>query len=180
MSDIDEVTVVYKDTFSPEWCTKSPKQDWVQNELNSPELPPNGLKTNHKFQAIRFKETNEVIGYFTTYYGFITDDSAWIADLFFLQKYTHQGFGQELITQYFEEVRSLNHFNIIGCTVNLMNWPGIRFWSKLGFTKITDYFGDKDYSPQNDGNLCLECDISKENYPQVVVDNFAIPHPPLN
>lgn len=154
--DTSEVTVVYEDTFTPEWCTRTPTPNWARKELESPVLPPNGLKENHKFQVIRLKSCAAAIGYMITDYGFKTPDSAWIADLFLLQRHTNRGYGREIVSHLIKEIRKLDTYNKIGCTVNLLNWPGIRFFTKIGFSNITAYVGDKDFGVRNDGNIQLE------------------------
>ncbi len=159
-SDLEKITEIYEEPR--DWSNKPTEDGWAQKEFQSPELPPNGIRENHKFQAIRYKESSEIIGYLGSYYGFKTEDSAWIADLFFLKKYTHQGFGRELVTQFVEEVKKLNGYSYIGCTVNLMNWPGIRFWTKIGFSKVAEFFGDMDYAVDKTANLALEYTIASE------------------
>ena len=71
---------------------------------------------------------------------------------------SHQqhGYGQEVMNAVREQVKTLKTYSAMQCAVYLKNWPGIRFWSKVGFNQIVHYYGDKVHSEHEHAALRLQ------------------------
>jgi ribosomal protein S18 acetylase RimI-like enzyme len=127
---------------------------WAGNDYDSTyinrcyfdgDLPPNGKKENYKIQTIKSIESNELIGFICIYQGFPEANIAYIAFLYIGTKFQGHGYGQEIINAMFVELTKLQ-YKEVRINVALKNWSALRFWSKLGFDKISGIFGDKEYS----------------------------------
>jgi len=46
-------------------------------------------------------------------------------------------------------------FRELRLTVDIKNWPAIRFWLKNGFDRITTFVGDKEYSNKSSAKIEL-------------------------
>ncbi|MFD2442481.1 GNAT family N-acetyltransferase [Bacillus sp. CGMCC 1.16607] len=165
---IRDVTLDEADVLQ-ELCEKSDYlRKWEGNEEIDPEhikktilegdLPPNGVRGNFKIQSFHLKSTNELVGYITYYFGYPTEEIVWINFLFIDPIYQGKGYSKEIINR-LEELLRETTFSKIRLLVKLKNWPAIRFWTSLQFTKIIGYYGDKILSDETFAGLVIEKEL---------------------
>jgi len=156
IEDINPLTNMYMATKNLErWMSGQLDENDITNYIKNGHLPPNGERKFYKIQSITLKETNEIVGYIEFYHGYPDKQTIYIATLLIDDKYRSQGYGQEIIKKLFENALELKYLKI-RLVVALKNWPAIYFWTKLGFTKISLYCGDKVFSKENFASLELE------------------------
>ncbi|MCP4439472.1 MAG: GNAT family N-acetyltransferase [Aureispira sp.] len=126
---------------------------FISQIYQTPELPPNGILSNARLQTVLFK--NKPIGFLELYHGYPSPNTLWIGTFLIHKDFQQQGFGIEVISQLCIEVQKLG-FQYIELGVALKNWPGIRFWTKLGFDRIKRHWGHKVYSSDNFAGIVLE------------------------
>ena len=96
-------------------------------------LPPNGTMENYVFYSIYLGD--EIIGYFDYYLGFPNDDTVYISFVFIKDEYRGNGYAKEIILDFCDKMGG-DGFKYIRLTVQLKNWNALKFWYKLGFSKI--------------------------------------------
>lgn len=131
--------------------------NYIYNCLTNGDLPPipNASKSLYRLKSIYLKHTDELIGFTDLYFGYPANDTAWISIFMIHKKFRNKGYAQEAIAILSEECRLLG-FKKIGIGVYLKNWRALRFWTKVGFNKITSISGDKDYSEKSFARIGLE------------------------
>lgn len=131
--------------------------NYIHNCLTNGDLPPipNASKSLYRLKSIYIKQTDELIGFMDLYFGYPTNDSAWISIFMIHEKFRNNGYAQEAIAIISEECRKLE-YKKIGIGVFLKNWRALRFWTKVGFGKVTSISGDKDYSEKSFALIGLE------------------------
>ena len=160
-SDMKGLQAVYEDHFKETWVRKGLKMepDYMKKYIAKPELPPKGKKEDQRLQTIRLKKDKSIIGYLDVYHGYPKKDIFWIGDLFLIANAQGKKYGQEAIEGLIGEVNKLKTYHYMRCNVALKNWSGIRFWNKMGFSKIVGYLGDKQYSADNFADIALEMSL---------------------
>lgn len=78
----------------------------------------------------------------------------YIAFLYIGTMFQGHGYGQEIINALFDKLTSLQ-YKEVRINVALKNWSALRFWSKLGFDKISGIYGDKEYSEDRRADIEL-------------------------
>jgi len=134
---------------------------YIYNCLTKGDLPPipNASKSLYRLKSIYIKQTDELIGFTDLYFGYPTNDSAWISLFVIHEKFRNNGYAQEAIAILSEECKLLG-YKKMGIGVYLKNWRALRFWTKAGFDKVISISGDKDYSENNFARIRLEKSIS--------------------
>jgi ribosomal protein S18 acetylase RimI-like enzyme len=133
----------------------------IFNCLTKGDLPPipNANKSSYCLKSIYLKQTNELIGFCDLYFGYPTNESAWISIFMIHNNFRKKGYAQEAIDIISNECRVLG-FSKIGIGVYLKNWRALRFWTKAGFDKVISITGDKDYSENAFARIGLEKKIN--------------------
>ena len=161
MDETSDLQMIYEDGFDQEWIGKKykPKQNYFKKYIINPELPPKGKKSLHRLQTIRLKNENSVIGYLDIYHGWPKKNILWLGDIFLHSKVYGHNYGREIIYNLIKEIKKFE-YKYMRCSVRLKNWPAIRFWARVGFSKVVGYLGDKDYGVNKFADLILEMDIN--------------------
>lgn len=109
-----------------------------------------------KLQAIRHKESPELLGYFHLYHGFRQHPEVVYISMFVIHP-DAQGhkYGQEVVTGLSRQLQQLD-YRAIHLNVFLKNWPALRFWIGQGFTTILDYRGAPRHTEESYADLLLE------------------------
>jgi diamine N-acetyltransferase len=131
--------------------------NYIFNCLTKGDLPPipNASRSAYSLKSIYIKQTNELIGFSDLYFGYPTNDSAWISIFMIHERFRNNGYAQEAIAILSEGCRLLG-FKKIGTGAYLKNWRALRFWTKVGFDQVTSISGDKDYSEKSFARIGLE------------------------
>lgn len=106
--------------------------------------------------TIKLNSNNKTIGFIECTYGFPDKTYFCISDLEFLKEYQKNGYGQEVINQLILEIDQINTYKHYFVCVGIRNWPSIRFWYKIGFNQIINFFGDNEYSKKSNATIVLE------------------------
>lgn len=131
--------------------------NYIYNCLTKGDLPPipNASKSSYRLKSIYLMHTDKLIGFTDIYYGYPSNDSVWISVFLIHEKFRNNRYAQETIEMISEECKSKG-YKKIGIGVYLKNWRALRFWTKVGFDKVTRISGDKDYSEKTFARICLE------------------------
>lgn len=161
-SDSEELQKVYDSVrYLLDWEGKTKEYDssFMKNLLAHPDYPPNGHRDNLRIQTIRERNSQEVVGVLEIYHGYPNKNIFWVSMLQIKKEYQKLGYGQEVMNHLIEQVEQLNLFSSMQCAVYLKNWPGIRFWTKLGFNRIVKYYGAAEYSSDDFAAVMLRRDF---------------------
>lgn len=145
-------------SYMNEWAgppQEDPPEQPVLDSFEGGNLPPDGDIALAKMQTIRTQD-NRIIGYLEGYHGFDQADVFWIAGFYLTPDEHRQGYGREAIGQLVAEVHRLNRFSAIRLSVDIKNWPAIRFWTQNGFDRVRACHGDETYAADAFANLILE------------------------
>ncbi|MHB1682635.1 MAG: GNAT family N-acetyltransferase [Bacilli bacterium] len=144
--DIQAAQNLYaKSAFMQEWTGQELDLQYVHRCVYEGDLPPNGHKNYFRIQAVRNTTDNRIIGLLVLYHGYPHGGCVYITFLFFDSDQRQQGLGQELVQELFSRLKLVG-YSEVRANVQLKNWSGLRFWTKVGFTTITGIYGDTDYS----------------------------------
>jgi GNAT superfamily N-acetyltransferase len=121
------------------------REDYIDECLSDPELPPGGNKEFIKFRSINSKETGEVIGILEYYMGYPNNNTIWIGGFFIRKDFQMIGYGKEIVNEFIMRAREAG-FDTAGIGVYLKNWQAIRFWTKQGFNTIGGIYGHEYYA----------------------------------
>ena len=137
------------------------ESNYIYNCLTKGDLPPipNAKKSLYRLKSIYLKHSHELIGFTDLYFGYPTNDTAWVSIFIIREKFRNNGYAQEAIAILTEECKLLG-YKKIGIGVYLKNWRALRFWTKVGFDKVTSISGDKDYSENNFARIGLEKNLN--------------------
>ena len=113
---------------------------------NQTDLPPGGIRENHRNFLIQDKSTLEHIGVIGFHLGYPGENIFYIGTLFLSKRFQRKGFGREIITEC-EKIIFKDGYIEGRLGVELHNWGALRFWTAMGFDRITkiagdDYFGE--------------------------------------
>ncbi|QGQ95457.1 GNAT family N-acetyltransferase [Paenibacillus psychroresistens] len=136
------------------WAGKEYDAKYISRCFSEGDLPPNGSKENYKIQTIKSVNTDGLIGFIAIYHGFPEANIAYIAFLYIGTPFQGHGYGQEIVNSLANELSNLQ-YKEIRINVALKNWSALRFWSKLGFDKISGVFGDKEFAEDKRADLEL-------------------------
>lgn len=164
-SDASDLQIIYEEHFNEPWAYDRShlKSDYMTGYIANPELPPNGTREMYRLQTIRLKEDQSIIGYLDVYHGWPRADVFWLGDLYLLSKFQGEGLGSELVNQMIADINKAGTYKYMRCNVSLKNWPGLRFWARIGFNHIVGYTGDKQYSVNTFADITLELNV-QENF----------------
>jgi diamine N-acetyltransferase len=130
---------------------------YINNCLAEGDLPPivNAKKQNYRLKSIFLKEKGVLIGFIDLYHGYPTDDTAWISLMVLDENFQGNGYAKEVMDCIAQECRKIG-FKKIGIGVYLKNWRALRFWTKIGFDKITGITGDENFGENTFAIIKLE------------------------
>lgn len=122
------------------------EEDYIFKCLTYGDLPPdeNASKEKYCLKSVHLKGSNNIIGFFDIYHGYPNLQTIWISIFVLDKEIQNKGVGQEVIDALVKDAAETN-YNKIGLAVQLKNWKALRFWTKVGFDKITGIYGDKDF-----------------------------------
>ncbi|WP_139905126.1 GNAT family N-acetyltransferase [Clostridium thermarum] len=127
-----------------EYCGVEHREEYIEQCLREPELPPGGSKEFIKFRSIKSKDTGKVIGFLEYYMGYPNSNTIWIGGLFIHKDFQRMGYGEEVVGEFIKKSKEAG-FNTAGLGVHLKNWQALRFWTKQGFNTIGGIYGDEHY-----------------------------------
>ena len=143
--DISELKDVYLSCgYMKEYSGIEHKEEYIDQCLSEPELPPSGSNEFIKFRSIKSKEADKIIGFLEYYMGYPDSKTIWIGGLFIHRSYQQKEYGKEVVEEFTKQAKEAG-FNYAGVGVYLKNWQALRFWSGCGFDTIRGIFGDKVY-----------------------------------
>lgn len=134
--------------------TLVPLQEMTELVAKSVNAPAD-TETQFRLQAARLQGHERIIGYFHTYQKQPHPDVAFISMMVIHRDYQGDGYGRELVTGLWQQLRLLTWCRAVWLHVYLKNWPALRFWVSQGFTTIIDYNGHKTHSETAHANLTL-------------------------
>jgi len=114
---------------------------------------------NFRLQALRLRRGGELIGYFHLFHGAPQPDVCWISIFVIHPDYQGQNLAQEVVGGLSFHLREAG-YRAIWLEVYLRNWPALRFWTIMGFTKIVAYEGDKEPGEGKQARLLLELSLA--------------------
>lgn len=121
------------------------------------DLPPieGASRDNYRLKSIYLKGEDKIIGYFDIYFGYPSNDCVWISIFVMDGAFRKKGYAQEII-HYLSNEFQKNGFSKMGIGVFLNNWRALRFWTKIGFDKVSDIRADGDYQENKYATIRLE------------------------
>lgn len=135
-------------------------RDYVEKCIVEGDLPPipDASIENHRFKKIIRKDTDEVIGFYDSYYGYPSSDYIWTGMFLIDKKHRKNGYAQEVINFIAAEGKKAG-YEKAGVGVHLKKWTGLRFWTKCGYDKILGIFGEKQFGEEAFSIVRLEKDL---------------------
>lgn len=123
---------------------KKTEDDYFEKCLLEGDLPPipNRSFNNYELYIIEYKE--KMIGFFDLYLGYPTIKSAWISIFVIDKTIRGKGHGKNVI-HFVEETVLKQGLKDISIAVDLKNYSGLKFWTKIGFKEVLGVYGDNDY-----------------------------------
>lgn len=109
-----------------------------------------------QMQAIRRRETGEIIGYFHLTHGRPKPHIAFISMFVVAADYQKDKVASEVAAGLWEQLRQAGECTVVWLEVFLKNWPALRFWINNGFTTIIDYEGAAVMSEEAYASMVLE------------------------
>ncbi len=122
-------------------------------------LPPGGVAWREQRFLIRDSEDRETVGILAAYFGYPTPETIYIGNLFLRPICQRRGYGGEVVAELEQRAAQMG-FSEARVGVGLKNWPALRFWTKVGYSRITKIKGDLEFSPVSKANVELSKDIS--------------------
>jgi len=133
---------------------------YIHRCITEGDLPPipSASKQNYRLKSIFLKEKRVLIGFVDLYLGYPNEHTAWISILVLDKNFQGNGYAKELMEGISHEC-TIIEYKKIGIGVYLKNWRALRFWTRMGFNKITGISGDTDYSEDAFAIIKLEKNI---------------------
>lgn len=113
---------------------------------------------NFRLQVLRQRHTEEPFGYFHLFHGAPQPDVCWVSMFVVHPDYQGQHLAQEVVIGLAYHLREAG-YRAIWLEVYLRNWPALRFWTVMGFSKIVAFEGDKEPGPGKQARLMLELSL---------------------
>ena len=138
ITEAKELQTVYEDGFKNEWTykEKTPIKNYMHKRVVEPTIPPEGSADLYNFLSIKLKETSEIIGYFSVYFGHPNNNTLFINELFIISKEQKKGLGREIIDEIKKSIKEGQQFTHIRCKARLQNLPAIKFWKNNDFLEV--------------------------------------------
>ena len=158
LAEVDELRQVFNTChhvakWDPTFILVS-QEEMTELIAKSVNAPADG-ETQFRLQAARIQGDERIIGYFHTYQKQPRPDVASISMMVIHRDFQGDGYGRELVTGLWQQLRQLIWCRAVWLHVYLKNWPALRFWVSQGFTTIIDYGGDKTHSETAHAELTL-------------------------
>jgi ribosomal protein S18 acetylase RimI-like enzyme len=94
-----------------------------------------------RMQAVRLRESGATIGYYHCIYGKPEPDDVWISICIIRPEFQRHRYGRELVEGLASIFAGLG-YRALKLDVSLKNWPALRFWTRVGFTRVVEIRGD--------------------------------------
>ncbi len=121
-------------------------KNYFENCILEGDLPPIENPSFEQYDLYIVEHNNKPIAFFDLYKGYPTDLSAWISIFVVDKDVRGQGHGKKIISYVEQHIKSSGLTNI-SIAVDLKNYNGLMFWTKIGFNEIIGVYGDKKYGP---------------------------------
>jgi ribosomal protein S18 acetylase RimI-like enzyme len=118
-------------------------------------LPPQGHPSRLHNLILEACESGRAVGLLSVYEGYPTRRIAYIGQLFLHPDVHGQGLGREIYLQ-LESLLRRCPLQVVRVGVALRNWNALRFWTRLGFLRITGMSGDRHFAPEAHAFLELQ------------------------
>lgn len=129
--------------------------DMADRFVRRQNLPPDGHQGRlHNF-TLQACGSDRTIGLLSVYEGYPTRRVAYVGQLFLHPDCHGQGLGREVYLQ-LEGLLRLRPVQVVRVGVALRNWNALRFWTRLGFLRITGMSGDRHFAPEAHAFLELQ------------------------
>ena len=112
-----------------------------------------------RLQALRLR-AGALFGYFHLFHGAPQPDVCWISMFVIHPDYQGQHLAQEVVNGLAYHLREAG-YRAIWLEVYLRNWPALRFWTIMGFTRIVAYEGDKEPGEGKQARIMLELSLEE-------------------
>ena len=129
-------------------------QEQAQRLVSHAVLPPGGSTWREKLYLIRDIESRDTIGFLTVYFGYPTPETIYIGSMYMRPVWQGRGFGRVVAAELEKRVLAAG-FHEGRVVVGLKNWRALRFWTRLGYSRITRIHGAQDQSSGTPGNVEL-------------------------
>lgn len=135
-------------------------EDYFVQCLDVGDLPPieNASKDNYGLYVIEYE--NKVIAFFDFYRGYPKPNTGWISIFIVDKGHRRDGHGRNIITRIEKQFVS-DEISSIAIAVDLKNYSGLKFWTKIGFKNVIGVFGDDIYSSSTFAVIALTKEIDK-------------------
>ena len=124
---------------------EEPAEETIRGEMSGRWLPPGGVPERN-FHLTLWQNARPV-GFAVVYLGFPHDTCAYIGLLFLDEAARGGGLGRELAEGLTEALEPMG-ISELRIGVSLRNWPGLRFWTGLGFSTVTKVSAPGHYRPE--------------------------------
>jgi ribosomal protein S18 acetylase RimI-like enzyme len=112
-----------------------------------------------RLQVLERKDTGQMVGYYHMTYGRREPDQAWLSMFVIDPQQQKAGFGSEVMRRLWALLGEIGLYRIVRAEVFLMNYPALQFWTRQGFTRIVEYRGDTEHTPEGYASLILEKEL---------------------
>jgi GNAT superfamily N-acetyltransferase len=105
-------------------------------------LPPGGDSALVCNTLVRSLDTGETLGVMELYRGYPSTTALYIGALFLRPTVQRMGYGAEVV-RHLKQRAAAAGFDSLYAAIGLYNWPALRFWLAMGFTRATRVAGDE-------------------------------------
>lgn len=123
------------------------------------ELPPGFSPEAFQFMAIQIPQNNKIIGYLGLCHNYPEEKNLWVSIIGLKTDFHGMGIGREIIFGLENRVKESNFYEKIQAGIDLKNWPALRFFTSIGYDKISKILGDDLYAEYKFAKVVLEKDI---------------------
>ena len=124
------------------------------HSITEGDKPPVEGASKDNFHIFMIYQENDLVGFIEMYAGYPNSDDLWIS-LFEIEKSKRRfGHGNKIILQLENEISRYNCRNL-ALAVDLKNFRGMKFWTKVGFKEIIGVHGDDAYGKDKFASISL-------------------------
>lgn len=134
--------------------------NYIKNCILYGDLPPLKEAKLNNYTLMTIVEDRQIIGFFDMYHGYPQKDCLWISIFVIAKNYRKKQYGQRVILS-LTQLAAENGWKSCGVGISLKNWCALRFWTKNGFTRIGDIYGDREYSSDAFAIIRLYNDLNR-------------------
>jgi GNAT superfamily N-acetyltransferase len=112
-------------------------------EVRHRHLPPGGDARNER--TFRVDDTDgRTVGVLSVYGGYPSPATIYIGSLFLVKARQRGGDGRRIVRA-LERRAADAGYRETRAAVGLRNWPALRFWTRVGYTRVTNVAGDAEF-----------------------------------